>query len=160
MAFYSDKASYASTKLIKGTIYVLLSAITYALYLVKSDTLIKNIGTIRFTCISMIVSCLAVLLHFVVMYGFDILNFPKEVYLIGIAIAVISTVIPSFFMAKGISYIGSSNMSIIASIGPIATIFLSYYILNERFTILHLIGTFLVLIGIFLISWKGNLKNT
>ena len=160
MAFYSDRASYASTNLTKGTIYVLLSALTYALYLVKSDTLIKNIGTIRFTCISMIVSCLAVLVHFIVLNGFDIFKFPKEVYLIGIAIAVISTVLPSFFMAKGISYIGSSNMSIIASIGPIATIFLSYYILNERFTILHLIGTFLVLIGIFVISWKGNTKNT
>lgn len=158
LAFYSDKAAYDSSNLTKGTIFVLLSSLTYALYLVRSDGLIKNIGTIRFTCISMIISCLAVLLHYVVVHGFDVLNFPKQVYLIGFTIAVVSTVLPSFFMANGIRLIGSSNMAIVASIGPIATIFLSYYILHERFTGLHLIGTVLVLVGVLIISVKGN-KN-
>ena len=134
LAFYSDKAAYVSANLTKGTIFVLLSSLTYALYLVRSDGLIKSIGTIRFTCISMIISCLAVLLHYIVVYGFDVFNFPKQVYLIGLTIAIVSTVLPSFFMANGIRLIGSSNMAIVASIGPIATIFLSYYILHERFT--------------------------
>ena len=158
IAFYSDKSTYTSDNLLKGTIFILLSALTYAFYLVKSDNLIKNIGTIRFTCISMIISCLAVLVHYFILYGFSILNFPKEVYLIGITIAIVSTVLPSFLMAKGISYIGSSNMAIIASIGPIATIFLSYYILHEAFTVMHIIGTCLVLIGVLMISIKGNKK--
>ncbi len=159
IAFYSDKASYDSANLTKGTIYILLSALTYALYLVKSDTLIKNIGTVRFTCISMIVSCLAVIVHFVLLHGWNIFNFPAQVYYIGLVIAIISTVLPSFLMTKGIAYIGSSNMAIIASIGPIATIFLSYYILNEQFTLLHLIGTAFVLIGVLFISIQGNKKN-
>ncbi len=158
LAFYSDKAAYVSSNLTKGTIYILLSALTYALYLVKSDKLINNIGTIRFTCISMIVSCLAVLFHFTFIHGLDIFNFAKEVYFIGLAIAIISTVLPSFLMSKGIQLIGSSNMAIVASIGPIATIFLSYYILQEQFTFLHLIGTLLVLAGVLMISIKGNNK--
>lgn len=158
LAFYSDKASYESNNLTKGTIFVLLSSLTYALYLVKSDGLIKNIGTVRFTCISMIVSCLAVLIHYIVLHGFDVFNFPKQVYIIGIVIAVVSTVLPSFLMSKGIQLIGSSNMAIVASIGPIATIFLSYYILHERFTALHLIGTILVLAGVLIISLRGNTK--
>lgn len=158
LAFYSDKASYESVNLTKGTIFVLLSSLTYALYLVKSDGLIKNIGIIRFTCISMIVSCLAVLLHYFMLHGFDVFNFPKQVYVIGFVIAVVSTVLPSFLMSKGIQLIGSSNMAIVASIGPIATIFLSYYILHERFTVLHLIGTILVLVGVLIISLRGNTK--
>ncbi|MCB0507328.1 MAG: EamA family transporter [Bacteroidetes bacterium] len=159
IAFYSDKAYYKSDSLTKGTIFILLSALTYAFYLVKSDNLIKNIGTIRFTCISMIVSCLAVILHYLLIYGVDIINFPTPVYFIGFTIAVLSTVLPSFLMTKGISYIGSSNMAIIASIGPIATIILSYYILNEAFTLMHLIGTTFVLIGILIISILSNGKN-
>lgn len=155
LAFYSDKASYASASLMKGTVFVLLSSLTYALYLVKSDGLIKNVGTIRFTCISMIVSCLAVLVHYIIIHGIDIFSFPYQVYLIGVGVAIISTVLPSFLMSKGIALIGSSNMAIIASIGPIATIFLSNLILKETFSALHIIGTIFVLAGVLLISIKG-----
>lgn len=155
LAFYSDKAAYASETLMKGTIFVLLSSITYALYLVKSDGLIKNVGTIRFTCISMIVSCVAVIVHYIIVYGINIFSFPWQVYLIGGAVAIISTVLPSFLMTKGIASIGSSNMAIIASIGPIATIFLSNFILHETFSVLHIIGTLFVLAGVLLISIKG-----
>lgn len=158
IAFNSDRASYNTSTLTKGTIFVLLSAITYALYLVRSDVLIKNVGTIRFTCISMIISCLAVQVHYIIIHGFDFLNFPIQVYLLGIGVATIGTVIPSFLMTKGIALIGSSNMAIIASIGPISTIVFSYYILNEEISLLHIIGTFFVLAGVLLLSIKGN-KN-
>ena len=156
LAFYSDKAAYASHNLMKGTIFVLLSAITYALYLVKSDGLIRNIGPIRFTCISMIVSCIAVLVHYMLVHGFDIFSFPYQVYLLGFGVAVLGTVLPSFLMTKGIELIGSSNMAIIASIGPIATIFLSNIFLNESLSFLHIIGTVLVLTGVLVISIKGK----
>lgn len=156
LAFYSDRNSYISSNLTKGTIFVLLSAVTYALYLVKSDNLIKNVGTVRFTCISMIVSCIAVLVHYIVIHGFNIFIFAPQVYWIGLAVAIISTVLPSFLMTYGIALIGSSNMAIIASVGPIATIFMSNYILHEQSSILHIIGTILVLIGVFMVSKYGK----
>lgn len=156
LAFYSDKAAYASHNLIRGTIFVLLSSFTYALYLVKSDNLIKNVGTIRFTCISMIVSGVAVLVHYLIVHGWNIFHFPYQVYLLGIGVAIIGTVLPSFLMTKGIELIGSSNMAIIASIGPIATIFLSNIFLNENLSFLHLAGTVLVLTGVLIISVKGT----
>lgn len=159
LAFYSDKAAYASANLMKGTVFVLLSSVTYALYLVKSDGLIKNVGVIRFTCISMIVSCLAVLVHYFIVHGTDIFSFPPQVYYIGVGVAIISTVLPSFLMTKGIEFIGSSNMAIIASVGPIATIFLSNFILKEQISFLHIIGTILVLTGVLIISVKGNKKT-
>lgn len=156
IAFYSDKAAYDSDNLVKGTIFVLLSSVTYALYLVRSDKLIKNIGTIRFTCISMIVSGLAVLVHYFVVHGWNIFGFSAPVYFLGIGVAVIGTVLPSFLMTKGIELIGSSNMAIVASIGPIATIFFCYFILHESFTLYHLAGTILVLAGVIIISVRGN----
>lgn len=156
LAFYSDKTSYESTNLTKGTIYILISSITYALYLVKSDDLIKNVGTIRFTCISMIISCLAVLVHYFIVHGFNIFSFPIQVYLIGFGVATISTVLPSFLMTAGISLIGSSNMAIIASVGPIATIFLANIILHEHVSTLHIFGTLFILIGVFMISKYGK----
>jgi len=158
LAFYSDQSSYDHANLQKGTFFVLLSAITYAFYLVRSDNLINSVGIIRFTCISMIVSCLAVLIHYLIVHGLDIFSFTYQVYLIGLAVAIISTVLPSFLMTNGISLIGSSNMSIVASIGPIATIFLSNFILHEHASPLHISGTLFVLLGVFIISKYG--KNT
>ena len=156
LAFYSDKSFYNTQNLTKGTIFILLSSITYALYLVKSDNLIENVGIVRFTCISMIVSCIAVLVHYFILYGFDMFNFPKQVYWIGAAVAIISTVLPSFLMTSGIALIGSSNMSIIASIGPIATIFMSSLILHEKTTFMHILGTLFVLLGVIIISRYGT----
>ena len=156
LAFYSDKSIYNTANLGKGCVFILLSSLTYAFYLVNSDTVIKKIGTVRFTCISMIISCMAVLIHFAILHGFSIFNFPKQVYWLGICIAIISTVLPSFLMTNGIRLIGSSNMSIVASIGPIATIFMSYFILKEHISLLHLLGTFFVLIGVLVISFFGN----
>ena len=156
LAFYSDKTAYESSNLTKGTIFILLSAVTYALYLVKSDGLIKNTGTVRFTCISMIISCLAVLVHYVIVHGFDFFSFPYQVYLLGIGVAVIATVMPSFLMTNGIRLIGSSNMAIVASVGPIATIFLSNFILKESISMMHIVGTAFVLLGVIIISIKGS----
>lgn len=156
LAFYSDKSLYNTANIGKGCLFILLSSLTYAFYLVNSDTIIKDIGTVRFTCISMIISCLAVLIHFALLHGFAVFHFPIQVYLLGICIAIISTVLPSFLMTNGIRLIGSSNMSIVASIGPIATIILSYFILKEHITLLHISGTLFVLIGVLVISFYGN----
>lgn len=153
-SFLSDIKSIDIKSSLIGIGFVLLSSLTYAFYLVRSDSIISRIGTLRFTCISMIISCVAVLLHNFIKNGFDLLSFSMPIYILGFTIAVVSTVLPSFLMTYGISLIGSSNMSIIASVGPVSTLFLAYFILGEPITLLHITGTLLVLIGVYTISKK------
>lgn len=156
ISFYSDIQHFDFKNGIMGISFVLLSSLTYAFYLVKSDNIIKEIGTLRFTCLSMIISCCAVLIHNFILNGFNLFSYSKTIYLLGFVIATISTVLPSFFISYGISLIGSSNMSIVASFGPISTMFLAYFILQEKITLLHVVGTFLVLVGVYLIGKKGK----
>lgn len=155
LAFYADIDSMDFKKGFIGVVFVLLSALTYAFYLVRSDNIIKNIGTLRFTCLSMMVSCIAVLIHNFLVNGFNLLSFSMNIYIICGIIAIGATVLPSFLMTYGISLIGSSNMSIIASIGPVSTMFLAYYILGESMTWMHILGTILVLLGIYILSKKS-----
>ena len=155
LAFYADIDSMDFKKGFIGVVFVLLSALTYAFYLVRSDNIIKNIGTLRFTCLSMMVSCVAVLIHNFLINGFNLLSFSMNVYIICSIIAIGATVLPSFLMTYGISLIGSSNMSIIASIGPVSTMFLAYYILGESMTWMHILGTILVLLGIYILSKRS-----
>jgi drug/metabolite transporter (DMT)-like permease len=72
----------------------------------------------------------------------------------GVALAIIATVIPSFFMSNGIKKIGSSNAAIISSIGPVSTILQAHFILGEKITAAQILGTFLVIIGVLLIGWR------
>jgi len=70
--------------------------------------------------------------------------------------AIFSTVLPTYMFSAGIKRVGSGNASIIASIGPIFTIILATLFLHEPIWLEQIIGTILVLTGVFLVSWKGR----
>ncbi|MFY0651681.1 MAG: DMT family transporter [Cyclobacteriaceae bacterium] len=135
-----------------GSILIFLSALTYACYLVGSGWLIPKFGATTFTSYAMIVSCLAVAVHFLVLERKDVFNFPIEVYGLSLAMAMLSTVIPSYLVSAAIKKLGASDFSIIGSLGPISTIILANLFLDESLTILQLVGTAVVIIGVFIVS--------
>ncbi|WP_296357487.1 DMT family transporter [Winogradskyella sp.] len=135
-----------------GGFFVLLSAITYASYLVGSGWLIPKFGVMRFTAYAMLVSCLCVFVHYGLFSRVDIYNYPWQVYVLGLGIAVFATVIPSFLVSISIKMISSSNFAVIAGIGPISTIILAVLFLDERLTLVQILGTIVVIFGILLVS--------
>ena len=66
--------------------------------------------------------------------------------------AIISTVIPSYLVVEGIKRIGADNAAIVGSIGPVSTIVMAYFFLDEQVYFLQLIGTAMILLGVLLIS--------
>ncbi|MFD0862174.1 DMT family transporter [Sungkyunkwania multivorans] len=141
-----------------GGVFVLLSAITYASYLVGSGWMIPKFGVMRFTAYAMIVSCLCVFVHYALTANVDIFQYSWEVYLLGLLIAVFATVIPSFLVSASIKMINASNFAIVAGIGPISTIIFASIFLNEQLTVLQLIGAMVVIIGILLVSRNRTSK--
>ncbi len=138
-----------------GGFLVLLSAITYASYLVGSGWLIPKFGVMRFTAYAMLVSCVCVFVHYGVISKVNIVNYPWQVYALGLLIAVFATVIPSFLVSISIKLINSSNFAVVAGIGPISTIVLAFVFLDERLTSVQMFGTIVVILGISLVS-KGK----
>ena len=149
---FSGELSFASEDLFLGVGLVFLSAFTYAMYLVGSGWLIPRFGVLRFTCYAMLVSTVCVFLHYCFTKQVGLFDYPKEVYFLGVAMAIFSTVIPSFLVSQAIKMIGSSNFAIIGSIGPISTILLANIYLDESFTMLQVLGTIIVILGVFLLS--------
>jgi drug/metabolite transporter (DMT)-like permease len=149
---FGSEVSISGKNTYLGGVFVLLSAITYASYLVGSGWLIPKFGVMRFTAYAMLVSCVCVFIHYGIFSKVNILNFPWQVYALGLAIAVFATVIPSFLVSISIKLINSSNFAIIAGVGPISTIILAVIFLNESLTSLQIIGTLIVISGILLIS--------
>jgi drug/metabolite transporter (DMT)-like permease len=149
---FGSEVSISGNNAYLGGFFVLLSAITYASYLVGSGWLIPKFGVMRFTAYAMLVSCVCVFVHFGFFSKVDVFNFPWQVYALGLAIAVFATVIPSFLVSISIKLINSSNFAVVAGIGPISTIILAVIFLNESLTLLQVIGTVVVIFGILLVS--------
>jgi drug/metabolite transporter (DMT)-like permease len=136
-----------------GAFWVLLSALFYAAYLVGGGRVVGRVGSLRFACYAGLVSCVAVVAHFLVTREAALLvTQSAPVYWLSILMAAVSTVLPIVLTSEGIRRVGASHASIIGSIGPIATIFLGAVFLGEPITAIQLAGAALVLAGVVAIS--------
>lgn len=130
----------------RGVVMIFGCALSYACYLVGSGRLIPRVGALRFTSLAMIVSTAAMMLHFALVGG-RLAGHPPAVYLDGLLLAVLCTVLPVFLLAEGIRRIGAGSAAIIGAVGPVSTIALAYVVLGEPLHWLQGAGTLLVLVG-------------
>jgi drug/metabolite transporter (DMT)-like permease len=149
---FSGEVDLSGDLIYKGVSLIFLSALTYAMYLVGSGWLIPKFGVLCFTSYAMIVSTVCVVAHYLITHDFEMKSYPNEVYYLGMGMAFLSTVIPSFLVSQSIKVIGSSNFSIIGSVGPISTIILATIFLGETLTVNQVVGTLIVIVGVFVIS--------
>ena len=136
-----------------GSFWVLLSALFYAAYLIGSGRLVGRVGTLRFACYAGLISSVAVVTHFALTRDFSLLFAQAPpVYWLALVMALASTVLPIVMTMEGIRRIGAAHASIVASVGPMATIFLGAIFLGERITAVQVAGALLVLAGVLSIS--------
>jgi len=133
---------------------VFAAAVTYAFYLVAGGRLIVKLGAMRFAAYASLAACVFVLAHFLLTRDPRALLVSGHVYLLAVMLAVLSTVMPVWLMSEGIHRTGAGRAAMISSVGPVVTIFLGYWFLNEPITAVQLGGAALVLAGIFIISQK------
>jgi drug/metabolite transporter (DMT)-like permease len=93
-----------------------------------------------------------VFVHFAIARGLADFDQPMAVYGYGMAMAVFSTVLPSFMLAAAIHRIGASQTSIVGGLGPIATIGLAAVFLSEPLSLMQLLGAALVIGGVFILG--------
>ena len=134
--------------LVLGTVLVLCSALTFALYQHLARQQMKVLGSALFTCIGMSTASVLAISQSAIMDGPSTwMNFSPYVWMLGLLLGIVSTVLPSFCINNAISRIGARTTAATGSFGPIITTILAVAILGEDFTIFHAIGTGLVLFG-------------
>lgn len=147
-----DPKIISSKNFALGASLVLISSVTYALYLTFGGEMIKKYGSINFNTLAMIFSSVYVIIHFKIFSEAAIFDLPTGVYFYGLALAIISTVIPTFLVMEGIKLLGAGLGSIVGSIGPVATVVLGYIFLGETLSFQEILGSILVLIGVLIIG--------
>lgn len=141
---------------ISGSILVFLCAITFASYIVGSGRMIPLIGITKFTAYSMLASTLGVFLHFAFAGNYRVLGQGSQFVWYGLLLGIAATVIPSFLISAGMKRIGSNNVAIISSIGPVSTILQAHFILGEPILTEQIIGTILIIGGVLMIGWRSQ----
>lgn len=144
--------------LLTGGLLVFGSAFTYAMYLIGSGYIIPRIGAMRFTSYSMLIATFAIFVHYFVVKGFTFPAYDSPIVGYGIAMALISTFMPAVCLAEGIKLIGSEKSSVISTVGPVSTIVLANIVLGETMTWIQIAGTFVVLIGVLIITLNKEKK--
>lgn len=137
-----------------GSLMIFLCAVTYSIYLVGTGRLVPKVGVTRYTAYAMLAATAGIFIQFLSTRRISDIPFSPSLVGYGTALAIIATVLPSFMMSNGMKKIGSNNVAIITSIGPVSTIAQAHFILGEPIFTEQVLGTALVMAGIVMIGWQ------
>lgn len=145
----------ADGKVWLGSLYVFGSALAYAIYLSCTGELVKRVGATRLVAYAMLVSSLACVLQFFFVHpAILLLQQPAGVYGYSIIHAVFNTVLPVFMLMWAVALVGAPTASLLGMVGPVSVLFLAAWLLGEPITLVQLLGTVLVLGGVFVLSGR------
>jgi len=156
MLYQGDEGSTLS---LTGTILVLVSALTYAIYIVGiNKSVLKDIATLKLT-------------FYVLLFGFSLffvrVDFGQSLiivdkwYLWGnlLALAVFPTAISFLCTTSAIGYIGSTPTAILGALEPVTAVFFGVTIFGEVLTGRIVSGILLIIVAVTLIVAGGNLTG-
>ncbi|MGB0211053.1 DMT family transporter [Algiphilus sp.] len=136
-----------------GAGLVFAAACTYAVYLLLSGEIVARVGTLRLVSLAMIACCVASVVQYAVLRPLPGL-FEQTAAVWGLSLlnATLCTVLPVFLIMFAIARIGAGVAAQAGMVGPVSTLFLAWWVLEEPFSAVQIGGTALVLVGILLLS--------
>jgi len=149
---FGHEVSLVGENIALGTILVFGGAITYALYLTYSGQLVQRLGSLRLAGLATTVACFICILQFALLKPVTALNVAPEVIWLSMLNATACTVLPVLMIMMAIERIGPGLTSQIGMIGPLSTLTMGAFFLNETFNLWILMGTVLVLGGVFWVT--------
>ncbi len=135
-----------------GALLVILSAVSYALYLVYSGEMVKRLGSLRLVGLATSIACLCCLLQFALLRPLSAAVVAPEVIWLSLLNATLCTAMPVLLVMMAIERIGAGMAAQTGMVGPLSTILMGVLILGEPLTGWIAAGTVLVIAGIFVFT--------
>ena len=135
-----------------GAALVFGSAISYAIYLVTSGEMVKRLGAMRLVGLATTVACVLCILQFVVLRPLSAAIVAPEVIWLSVLNATLCTFAPVVMVMMAIERIGAGLASQTGMIGPMSTIAMGVWLLDEPFNGWIVAGTALVVAGVFMVT--------
>ncbi|KRG83600.1 MULTISPECIES: DMT family transporter [Stenotrophomonas] len=136
-----------------GSALVFASALSYAVYLFGSGQAVVRIGAVRLTAYASTVACVLCISQYLLLQPLAALGRqPAPVYWLSLLNGTVCTVLPVLAIMLGVKRIGSSLAAQVSMLGPVSTIVLSVWLLDEPMGPWQGAGTVLVLLGVLLVG--------
>ena len=149
---FGHEAAFAGANAVLGAALVLVSAISYAMYLSYSGQLVQRLGSLRLAGWATTVACLFCIAQFVLLRPLASARVAEPVVWLSLLNAVACTAVPVLMVMMAIERIGAGLTAQTGMIGPMSTLLMGVFILGEPFNVWVLAGTALVLSGVFLVT--------
>ena len=136
-----------------GAALVFASAVSYAIYLVYSGSMVQRLGSLRLVGLATSVACVLCIAQFVLLRPIGTaLDVAPQVIWLSLLNATVCTAVPVVLVMMAIERIGSGLTAQTGMIGPLSTILMGVWLLGEPFTAWIAAGTSLVVAGIFVFT--------
>lgn len=164
-----------------GSLLVLGSALSYAVYLMGSGSLVGRLGSMRLVGLASTVACgLALAQWAMVAWGGHALvgwlpsappppgavtsgapagawlGIPWQVWALSLLNAIACTVLPVWMVMRGVQLLGPSMASQVGMVGPLSTLWMASWFLGEPITGRLMLGTAAILLGV---VWLARAKG-
>ena len=149
---FGHEAGQQGSEVAVGALFVFTSALTYALYLVYSAELVRDLGSLRLVGLASTVACICCILQFVLLRPLSAAAVATPVIWLSVLNAMVCTAAPVLLVMMAIERIGAALAAQAGMVGPMSTILMSVLLLGEAFTPLLAAGTLLVMAGIFVFT--------
>lgn len=136
----------------KGALFIIVSALSFSVYLLFSKKLITTMGSRVFTCIALLSASTGIFIHYALTRSVVEPQVNNEGLFWILIIAIFCTVIPTFFTTAAVDRIGADKTGVVAMVGPGFTSVFAVLILSEAFTSYHAIGILLTIVGVWLLQ--------
>jgi drug/metabolite transporter (DMT)-like permease len=169
-ALASSSGLDAAQAVTVGSLLVLGSALSYALYLIGSGTMVGRLGSLRLVGWASTVACGLALLQWAVVAqggghaltrwlpsaphvvaaasGAQWMGIPWQVWALSLLNAIACTVLPVWMVMRGVQLLGASVASQVGMVGPLSTIWMAAWVLGEPITGRLMLGTAAILLGV------------
>ncbi len=135
-----------------GALLVFGSAASYAVYLVYSHQMVQRLGALRLVGLATSVACVLCLLQFVLMRPLSAALVPVPVLWLSVLNATLCTAAPVLMVMLAVQRLGASMAAQAGMIGPLSTIVLALWFLDEAINAWMVAGTVLVMGGIYVFT--------
>jgi drug/metabolite transporter (DMT)-like permease len=141
-----------------GSALVFGSALAYAVYLMGSSELVQKLGSLRLVSYASCVACVLCMAQWAICHGLTggavgvLGDLPWQGYLLSAINAVACTVLPIWLVMRGVQLLGATLASQVGMVGPLSTLWMAAWWLDEPITWRLLVGTGAILLGIVLLS--------
>ena len=157
MLVFGREVSTAGADVAWGALLVFGSAVSYATYLSYSGELVQRLGSLRLVGLATSVACGLCIAQFLLLRPLAAAQVAPEVIWLSLLNASACTAVPVLLVMMAIERIGAGAAAQAGMVGPLSTILLGVWLLDESFTAWVLAGTVLVLAGIFVFSRAARL---